>query len=106
MIRLVFSGSAPIIPAYAGMKTELLDMLITKARRPHHQLWRNVKRNCGNINSDGRSTPIARFSCFNGIAISVYAYEGGGVKLHQAGIMLSKSSRTDTASGLLIANVT
>ena len=49
--------------------------------------------------------PIALVSrCFNGIAEPVYAYEGGGVQLHQAGVLFIKELKAPKARiKLLIA---
>ena len=38
-----------------------------------------------------KGVPVVLVSrCFNGIAEPVYAYEGGGVKLQEAGVMFVK----------------
>ena len=104
------SGLVPIIPAYAGMKTELLDMLD----------WQKLDGliieafGAGNLPKETAEKltemaeaglPIALVSrCFNGIAEPVYAYDGGGVKLHQAGIMFVKELNAPKARiKLLIA---
>ena len=104
------SGLVPIIPAYAGMKTELLDMLdlqkldglIIEAFGAGN-LPKETAEKLTEMAKAG--LPIALVSrCFNGIAEPVYAYEGGGVKLHQAGIMFVKELNAPKARiKLLIA---
>lgn len=104
------SGLVPIIPVYAGMKTELLDMLDTK------QLDGLVIEafGAGNLPQEVASKlsdfvksgiPVALVSrCFNGIAEPVYAYEGGGVRLHQDGVLFIKELNAPKARlKLLIA---
>ena len=100
----------PIIPVYAGMQTELLDMLDPS------QLDGLVIEafGAGNVPADvaerlyrfhNAGIPIALVSrCFNGIAEPVYAYEGGGVKLHEHGIYFIKELNAPKARlKLLIA---
>ena len=104
------SGLVPIIPAYAGMKTELLDMLdldkidglIIEAFGAGN-LPKEVADKLADMIAAG--LPIALVSrCFNGIAEPVYAYEGGGVQLHQAGIFFVKELNAQKARiKLLIA---
>ena len=104
------SGLVPIIPAYAGMKTELLDMLdldkidglIIEAFGAGN-LPKEVADKLADMIADG--LPVALVSrCFNGIAEPVYAYEGGGVQLHQAGIFFVKELNAQKARiKLLIA---
>ena len=104
------SGLVPIIPAYAGMKTELLDMLdldkidglIIEAFGAGN-LPKEVAGKLADMIADG--LPVALVSrCFNGIAEPVYAYEGGGVQLHQAGIFFVKELNAQKARiKLLIA---
>ena len=104
------SGLVPIIPAYAGMKTELLDMLdlekinglIVEAFGAGN-LPQEVAQKLSHMTAFG--LPIALVSrCFNGIAEPVYAYEGGGVKLHESGIMFVKELNAPKARiKLLIA---
>lgn len=104
------SGLVPIIPAYAGMKTELLDMLdlekinglIVEAFGAGN-LPQEVAQKLSHLTAFG--LPIALVSrCFNGIAEPVYAYEGGGVKLHESGIMFVKELNAPKARiKLLIA---
>ncbi|MBF0787848.1 MULTISPECIES: asparaginase [unclassified Streptococcus] len=104
------SGFIPIIPAYAGMKTELLDMLdstkldglIIEAFGAGN-LPQEVARKLRSFLEAG--IPIALVSrCFNGIAEPVYAYAGGGVKLSQDGIFFVKELNAPKARlKLLIA---
>ena len=104
------SGLVPIILAYAGMKTELLDMLdlekinglIVEAFGAGN-LPQEVAQKLSHMTAFG--LPIALVSrCFNGIAEPVYAYEGGGVKLHESGIMFVKELNAPKARiKLLIA---
>lgn len=104
------SGFVPIIPTYAGMKTELLDMLDKTA------LDGLIIEafGAGNIPKETAEkldefleagVPIALVSrCFNGIAEPVYAYQGGGVQLHQAGVFFVKELNAPKARlKLLIA---
>ena len=89
-------GVVPIISAYAGMKTELLDLLDI------HQMDGLIIEafGAGNLPKEvaeklfefqEAGLPIALVSrCFNGIAEPVYAYDGGGVKLHDHGIFFVK----------------
>ena len=92
------------------MKTELLDMLdlpkldglIIEAFGAGN-LPRETAEKLTEMAKAG--LPIALVSrCFNGIAEPVYAYEGGGVKLHQAGVMFVKELNAPKARiKLLIA---
>lgn len=104
------SGFVPIIPTYAGMKTELLDMLDKTA------LDGLIIEafGAGNVPQETAEKldelleagiPIALVSrCFNGIAEPVYAYQGGGVQLHQAGVFFVKELNAPKARlKLLIA---
>ena len=52
-----------------------------------------------------KGVPVVLVSrCFNGIAEPVYAYEGGGVKLQEAGVMFVKELNAPKARlKLLIA---
>ena len=104
------SGLVPIIPAYAGMKTELLDMLdlekidgLIIEGFGAGNLPQEVAQELRKLANSG--LPIALVSrCFNGIAEPVYAYEGGGVKLHESGIMFVKELNAPKARiKLLIA---
>lgn len=104
------TGLVPIIPAYAGMKTELLDML--DAKKLDGLIIEAF--GAGNLPQEVASKllsfleaglPIALVSrCFNGIAEPVYAYAGGGVQLHQNGIFFVKELNAPKARlKLLIA---
>lgn len=104
------SGLVPIIPTYAGMKTELLDMLdkekldglIIEA----FGAGNIPKETAEKLNEFLKAgIPIALVSrCFNGIAEPVYAYQGGGVQLQQSGIFFVKELNAPKARlKLLIA---
>ena len=103
-------GLVPIIPVYAGMTEELLDLL------PVDQLDgliiqafgagnvpKETAQKLNNLIQEG--LPIALVSrCFNGIAEPVYAYEGGGVCLQKAGVFFVKELNAQKARlKLLIA---
>lgn len=103
-------GLVPIIPVYAGMTEELLDLL------PIDQLDGLIIQafGAGNVPKETsqklnaliqEGLPIALVSrCFNGIAEPVYAYEGGGVCLQNAGIFFVKELNAQKARlKLLIA---
>ena len=103
-------GFVPIIATYAGMKSDLLDMLdLSKLDGLIIEAF-----GAGNIPKEtahklqefmDAGLPIALVSrCFNGIAEPVYAYEGGGVQLHQAGVFFIKELNAPKARiKLLIA---
>lgn len=103
-------GLIPIIPVYAGMTEELLNLL------PVDQLDGLIIQafGAGNVPKETsqklnaliqEGLPIALVSrCFNGIAEPVYAYEGGGVCLQKAGIFFVKELNAQKARlKLLIA---
>ena len=103
-------GLVPIIPVYAGMTEELLDLL------PVDQLDGLIIQafGAGNVPKETSrklntliqaGLPIALVSrCFNGIAEPVYAYEGGGVCLQKAGVFFVKELNAQKARlKLLIA---
>ena len=103
-------GLVPIIPVYAGMTGELLDLL------PIDQLDGLIIQafGAGNVPKETsqklnaliqEGLPIALVSrCFNGIAEPVYAYEGGGVCLQKAGVFFVKELNAQKARlKLLIA---
>ena len=103
-------GLVPIIPVYAGMTEELLDLL------PVNQLDGLIIQafGAGNVPKETSQKlnaliqaglPIALVSrCFNGIAEPVYAYEGGGVCLQNAGVFFVKELNAQKARlKLLIA---
>ena len=103
-------GLVPIIPVYAGMQTELLDML-----NPEKLDGLVIEAfGAGNVPESVADSlyrfqeaglPIALVSrCFNGIAEPVYAYQGGGVQLHDHGIFFIKELNAPKARlKLLIA---
>lgn len=103
-------GFIPIIATYAGMKTDLLDMLdLAKLDGLIIEAF-----GAGNIPKEtahklqefmDAGLPIALVSrCFNGIAEPVYAYDGGGVQLHQSGVFFIKELNAPKARiKLLIA---
>ena len=103
-------GLVPIIPVYAGMTEELLDLL------PVNQLDGLIIQafGAGNVPKETsqklnaliqEGLPIALVSrCFNGIAEPVYAYDGGGVCLQKAGVFFVKELNAQKARlKLLIA---
>ena len=103
-------GLVPIIPVYAGMTEELLNLL------PVDQLDGLIIQafGAGNVPKETsqklnaliqEGLPIALVSrCFNGIAEPVYAYEGGGVCLQNAGVFFVKELNAQKARlKLLIA---
>ena len=103
-------GLVPIIPAYAGMKTELLEMLDPTALDGliieafgAGNLPKEAAEKLAELVQAG--LPVALVSrCFNGIAEPVYAYDGGGVRLHEAGVMFVKELNAPKARiKLLIA---
>lgn len=103
-------GLVPIIPVYAGMTDELLNMLdLDQLNGLIIQAF-----GAGNIPKETakkletlvqKGVPIALVSrCFNGIAEPVYAYQGGGVQLRRAGIFFVKELNAQKARlKLLIA---
>ena len=103
-------GLIPIIPVYAGMTDELLDLL------PVEELDGVIIQafGAGNVPKETatklkfliqQGLPIALVSrCFNGIAEPVYAYEGGGVCLQKSGVFFVKELNAQKARlKLLIA---
>ena len=103
-------GLVPIIPVYAGMTDELLDLL------PVGELDGLIIQafGAGNVPKETaaklesliqQGLPIALVSrCFNGIAEPVYAYEGGGVCLQKSGVFFVKELNAQKARlKLLIA---
>ena len=103
-------GLIPIIPVYAGMTEELLNLL------PVDQLDGLIIQafGAGNVPKETsqklnaliqEGLPIALVSrCFNGIAEPVYAYEGGGVCRQKAGVFFVKELNAQKARlKLLIA---
>lgn len=105
------SGTVPIIKAYAGMgdgsiisllSPDNVDGVVIEALGAGNvppsaalELKRLIKK----------GVPVVLVSrCFNGIAEPVYAYEGGGVTLHEMGVMFIKELNAPKARlKLLIA---
>ncbi len=105
------SGTIPIIKAYAGMGG---DGIISFLNSDNVQGVVIEALGAGNIPPKAteeitcliaQGIPVVLVSrCFNGIAEPVYAYEGGGVKLHEAGVMFIKELNAPKARlKLLIA---
>lgn len=104
------SGTVPIIKAYAGMEGELLDLI-----HPDQVDGLVIEAlGAGNLPPHAAQKlkdliqlglPVVLVSrCFNGIAEPVYAYEGGGIKLAQEGVMFVKELNSQKARlKLLIA---
>ncbi|MFU2206188.1 asparaginase [Streptococcus pluranimalium] len=90
------NGRIPIIKAYAGMGDGILSLL----RASHIDGVVIEALGAGNLPPEAslaierlvkEGLPVVLVSrCFNGIAEPVYAYEGGGVHLHQKGVMFIK----------------
>ncbi len=103
-------GTVPIIKAYAGMgnwflsslQPDTIDGLVVEALGAGN-LPPEAAQSIVTLISQG--IPVALVSrCFNGIAEPVYAYEGGGVKLQEAGVMFVKELNSQKARlKLLIA---
>ncbi|KSU05737.1 L-asparaginase [Lactococcus lactis subsp. lactis] len=101
-------GKVPIVKAFAGMTGEILDLLNLE------QLDGLVIEALG----AGNLPPIASQSlqrlldakvpvvlvsrCFNGIAESVYSYQGGGSQLYEAGVMFADEVNSQKARIKLI----
>ena len=92
------TGTVPIIKAYAGMgigdgiisllAPEKIDGVVIEALGAGN-LPPLAAREIKSLMDKG--VPVVLVSrCFNGIAEPVYAYEGGGVKLQEAGVMFVK----------------
>ena len=106
------TGTVPIIKAYAGMgigdgiisllDPEKIDGVVIEALGAGN-LPPLAAREITNLMEKG--VPVVLVSrCFNGIAEPVYAYEGGGVKLQEAGVMFVKELNAPKARlKLLIA---
>ena len=103
-------GLVPIISVYAGMTDELIDMLDLD----HLDGLVIQAFGAGNVPKETaqkletllqKGIPVALVSrCFNGIAEPVYAYQGGGVQLQQAGVFFVKELNAQKARlKLLIA---
>lgn len=103
-------GTVPIIKAYAGMGDWLfsslnkttIDGLIIEAFGAGN-LPPEAAKSIAKLIQEG--IPVALVSrCFNGIAEPIYAYEGGGVNLYEAGVMFVKEVNAPKARlKLLIA---
>lgn len=104
------SGTIPIIKAYAGMEDGILgllnpqtiDGLVIEAMGAGN-LPPQASKEIHRLIQAG--LPVVLVSrCFNGIAEPVYAYEGGGVSLHQDGVLFVKELNAPKARlKLLIA---
>ncbi len=106
------TGTVPIIKAYAGMgigdgiisllAPEKIDGVVIEALGAGN-LPPLAAREIKSLMDKG--VPVVLVSrCFNGIAEPVYAYEGGGVKLQEAGVMFIKELNAPKARlKLLIA---
>lgn len=106
------SGTVPIIKAYAGMGVgegiislldpQKIDGLVIEALGAGN-LPPEASREIEQLIAKG--IPVVLVSrCFNGIAEPVYAYDGGGVKLQEAGVMFVKELNAPKARlKLLIA---
>lgn len=104
------TGTVPIIKAYAGMGDWLLnildkssiDGLVVEALGAGN-LPPEAAQSITKLIQEG--IPVVLVSrCFNGIAEPVYAYQGGGVKLQEAGVMFVRElNAPKTRLKLLIA---
>jgi L-asparaginase len=101
-------GVVPIVKAYAGMSGEVFDLL------PVERLDGLVIEalGAGNLPPEAAhglqrmldaGLPVVLVSrCFNGIAEPVYGYDGGGVKLHDAGVLFARETNSQKARIKLI----
>ena len=101
-------GNVPIIKAYSGMDGQIFDLLDLKeldglviealgAGNLPPRAFNSIKRI---LEAD---IPIVLTSrCFSGVAEPVYAYQGGGVELSNAGIMFAKEINSQKARIKLI----
>ena len=96
-------GKVPIVKAYAGMTGEVFDLfdlssldgLVIEALGAGN-LPPTAAQKLMNIIKLG--IPVVLVSrCFNGIAEPVYAYEGGGSKLAEAGVMFAPEVNSQKA---------
>lgn len=105
------SGTVPIVKAYAGMgdsgiisfmSPDNIEGLVVEALGAGN-LPPKAAQEVEDLMTAG--VPVVLVSrCFNGIAEPVYAYEGGGVKLQEAGVMFVKELNAPKARlKLLIA---
>lgn len=104
------SGTVPIITAYAGMGGELLSLIdpnkvdgIVIEAMGAGNLPPKASDNIKSLIQQG--IPVVLVSrCFNGISEPVYAYDGGGIDLANAGVMFIKELNAPKARiKLLIA---
>lgn len=98
-------GTIPIIKAYAGMGTDLLDLLADSA----NQIDGLVIEAMGAGNMPALTVPALQrlidlnipivlvSRCFNGMAEPVYGYTGGGRQLYDMGIMFAKGLNSQKA---------
>ena len=105
------SGTVPIVKAYAGMgdsgiisfmSPDNIEGLVVEALGAGN-LPPKAAQEVEDLMTAG--VPVVLVSrCFNGIAEPVYAYEGGGIKLQEAGVMFVKELNAPKARlKLLIA---
>jgi L-asparaginase len=97
------AGNIPIIKAYAGMSGQIFDLLPTDkldglviealgAGNLPPAAFTSLKRLLA------ENIPVVLTSrCFNGLAEPIYAYDGGGVKLHEAGILFAREINAQKA---------
>ncbi|MFK4965247.1 asparaginase [Lactococcus garvieae] len=96
-------GKVPIVKAYAGMTGEVFDLFDLKSldglvieALGAGNLPPTAAQKLMNIIKLG--IPVVLVSrCFNGIAEPVYAYEGGGSKLAEAGVMFAPEVNSQKA---------
>ncbi len=102
------TGNVPIIKCYAGMNGEILDLL-----DPNRIDGLVIEAlGAGNLPPStvapierllAHHVPIVLVSrCFNGIAEPVYDYEGGGSRLHHAGVLFAPEVNSQKARIKLI----
>ena len=102
------TGNVPIIKCYAGMNGEILDLL-----DPNRIDGLVIEAlGAGNLPPStvapierllAHHVPIVLVSrCFNGIAEPVYNYEGGGSRLHHAGVLFAPEVNSQKARIKLI----
>ena len=109
--REAISGTVPIVKAYAGMgdsgiisflSPDNIDGLVVEALGAGNM----PPKAAAEVEAlTAKGVPVVLVSrCFNGIAEPVYAYEGGGVRLQEAGVMFVKELNAPKARlKLLIA---
>ncbi|WEV60943.1 asparaginase [Streptococcaceae bacterium ESL0729] len=101
-------GQVPIIKAYAGMDGSIIDLLDSDkldglviealgAGNLPPKAFKSLERIIA------AKIPVVLVSrCFNGIAEPVYSYEGGGVVLHEKGVLFSREINSQKARIKLI----